>query len=249
MKITDGIHRIGKNSIVNAYLLEEAGEVTIIDAGVPSYYDDIPNELAAMGRSVADVRALVLTHGHSDHIGFAERLRRERSVPVSVHEADAALARGEVRNPAQSSPTHLGPMLGFLWFSLLHGGLRIHPVTAVATFGDGATLDVPGSPRVILVPGHTPGSAALHVPSLDAVFVGDALATYAVTTGERGPQIAPFTADSDQALASLQRLRGSEAKWVLPGHGDAWDDGLEAAIDQVRPVSWAKPKADATASR
>src|SRR5438034_6113693 len=81
MKIAPGIHRIGGNSMINAYLVEQAGEVTIIDAGLPGYYGDIDRELATMGRVPADVRALVLTHGHSDHIGFAERLRRERAVP------------------------------------------------------------------------------------------------------------------------------------------------------------------------
>jgi glyoxylase-like metal-dependent hydrolase (beta-lactamase superfamily II) len=112
MKIAPGIHRIGENSMINAYLVEQAGEVTIIDAGVPGYYNDIDRELAAMGRTPADVRALILTHGHSDHIGFAERLRRERRIPVSVHEADAALARGEVPNPAKGyGPVKLGPLL------------------------------------------------------------------------------------------------------------------------------------------
>lgn len=128
----------------------------------------------------------------------------------------------------------LAPLLGFLWFGLLHGALRTPKLTEVATFGDGATLDVPGSPRVILVPGHTPGSAALHVPALDALFVGDALATYAVTTGVRGPQVAPFTADSDVAVASLSRLAPVVAGLVLPGHGEAWTSGVEEAIRQVR---------------
>jgi glyoxylase-like metal-dependent hydrolase (beta-lactamase superfamily II) len=235
MKIAPGIHRVGSNSLINSYLVEEAGEVTIIDAGVPGYYDDIPRELAAMGRTVADVRALVLTHGHSDHIGFAERIRREKSVPVWVHEADAALARGEVPNPAKGlGPIRLGPLLGFLWFTLVRGGLRQVHLAEVSTFGDGATLDVPGSPRVTLVPGHTPGCAALHVPSRDALFVGDALATLSATTGRRGPQIAPFTADPAQALESLGRIEGVEANWVLPGHGDAWDGGVEAAVRTVR---------------
>ncbi len=238
MKIAPGIHRIGDRSIVNSYLLEDAGEVTIIDAGVPGYYRDIPRELAAMGRTVADVRALVLTHGHTDHIGFAERLRRERRVPVSVYEADAALARGEVPNPAKGyGRTKLGPFLGFLWFTLLRGGLRTPKLQEVATFGDGATLDVPGSPRVILTPGHTPGSAALHVPSLNALFVGDALATYAVTTGARGPQVAPFTADAAQAVASLARLEEISADLVLPGHGDPWTAGIREAVRQVRRVA------------
>ena len=240
MKIAPSIHRLGSNSIINAYLVEEAGAVTIIDAGVPGYYDDIPRELAAMGRTIADVRALVLTHGHSDHIGFAERLRRERNVPVSVHEADAALARGEVPNPAKGyGPIKLGPLVGFLWFAALHGGLRTPRLTEVSTFGDGATLDVPGSPRVILVPGHTPGSAALHIASLEALFVGDAMATYAVTNGQRGPQIAPFTADRQQALASLARLEDVPARYVLPGHGDAWMDGVQSAAARIRVMSQA----------
>ena len=65
MKIAPGIHRIGDNSKINAYLVEQAGEVTIIDAGVSGFYQDIDRELAAMGRTPADVRALVLTHGHT----------------------------------------------------------------------------------------------------------------------------------------------------------------------------------------
>ena len=186
------------------------------------------------------MRALVLTHGHSDHIGFAERLRRERNVPVSVHETDAALARGEVPNPAKGyGPIKLGPLVGFLWFAALHGGLRTPRLTEVSTFGDGATLDVPGSPRVILVPGHTPGSAALHIASLDALFVGDAMATYAVTNGQRGPQIAPFTADRQQALASLARLEDIPARYVLPGHGDPWTDGVQSAAARIRVMSQA----------
>jgi glyoxylase-like metal-dependent hydrolase (beta-lactamase superfamily II) len=235
MKIAPGIHRIGDNSKINAYLIEQAGEVTIIDAGVSGFYKDIDRELAAMGRTPADVRALVLAHGHTDDIGFAERLRRERGVPVSVHEADAALARGEVPNPAKGyGPVKLGPFLGFLWFSALHGGLRTPKLQQVVTFGDGATLDVPGSPRVILTPGHTPGSAALNVAPLGALFVGDAFATYAVTTGARGPQVAPFTADATQAVQSLARLDAISADHVLPGHGDPWTGGTQEAIRQIR---------------
>ncbi len=233
MQLAPGLHRLG-NGLINAYLLADGGAVTIIDAGVPGYWGDLPAELAAMGRTIEDVRAIVLTHGHSDHIGFAERGRRERGWPVHVHELDATLARGEVPNPAKGlGPVKIGPLLSFLWFGARHGGLRTTVLKEVATYGDGAMLDVPGSPRVILVPGHTPGSVALHVPSHDALFAGDALATKAVTTGATGPLIAPFTADPDEARRSLERLRGIEAHWLLPGHGLPWTDGVDAAVARI----------------
>ncbi len=237
MEIGPGIRRIGAG-LVNSYLIEESGSVTIIDAGAPSYWGDLPAELAAMGRSLDDVKAVVLTHGHSDHIGFAERIRRERHVPIRVHEADATLARGEVKNPAKGTgPIRPMPILAFMAFSIRHGMLRIPRIKEVSTFGDGATLDVPGSPQVILVPGHTPGSAALHVPSLGALFVGDAIATQSVTTGAVGPQIAPFSADTAAALASLARLDGIEARLLLPGHGQAWTGGVAEAVRLIRSTA------------
>jgi glyoxylase-like metal-dependent hydrolase (beta-lactamase superfamily II) len=234
MEIGRGIRRIG-TGMVNAYLLEEAGAVTIIDAGLPGYWADLPAELAAMGRSLDDVRAVVLTHGHSDHIGFAERIRRERSVGVRVHELDATLARGEVPNPAKGfGPISIGPLLAFLFYTARKGGLRQQRLTEVITYGDGATLDLPGAPRVIHLPGHTPGMAALHVASRSALFVGDGLATLNVVSGRTGPQVAPFTADARQAVESLRRLEGVEADLVLPGHGLAWTGGVAEAIERVR---------------
>jgi len=234
MELAPGIRRVGPDSIVNSYLLEEGGEVTIIDAAAPGLWRLVPAELAAMGRTLEDVRAIVLTHGHSDHVGYAEIARRERGWPVLVHEADEALARGEVKNPAKSPKIRVRPLAGFLWWGLRHGLLRVPSLVEVGTYGDGATLDVPGAPRVILVPGHTPGTAALHVPLRDAVFVGDALATYTVADGRRGPRVAAFGADYEQARASLVRLEGLAASLVLPGHGDAFAGGIGEAVRLAR---------------
>lgn len=233
MEIVPRIRRLGGDSIVNSYLVEDGGEITIVDAGLSGLWSELPSELHAMGRTLDDVRSIVLTHGHSDHIGFAERGRTERGWPVRVHELDAALARGEIPNPAKTGPMRPLPLLRFLWWAGRHG-LRTHHLSAVETYGDGATLDVPGSPRVTLVPGHTPGQAVLHFASHDALFVGDALCTYAVTTGRRGPQVAPFSADPRLALDNLSRIEGMEAALVLPGHGEAWTNGPAEAVRLAR---------------
>src|SRR2546423_9869515 len=68
MRIAPGIHRIGEG-LVNSYLVEESGAITIVDAGAPGYWNDLPKELAAMGRTFEDIRALLLTHAHIAHVG------------------------------------------------------------------------------------------------------------------------------------------------------------------------------------
>ena len=130
------------------------------------------------------------------------------------------------------------PLIRFLWFGLRHGGLRTHHLTEVSTFDDGAALDVPGSPRVIHVPGHTAGSAAFHVADRDAIFVGDAFVTLNVMTGATGPQLFPnFNADNEQAKRSLDRFDGIDASLVLPGHGAPWTGGMPDAVRRVRATT------------
>jgi glyoxylase-like metal-dependent hydrolase (beta-lactamase superfamily II) len=234
MKLAPGLHRIGSD-VVNVYLVEDAAGVTIVDAGLPGHWRELEQELTRLGRSLDDVRGIVLTHGDSDHIGFAERLRQQKGIVVRVHELDAARARGEVKKPNSGwGPIKLRPLMRFLWYSARHGGLRTRPVRDVTTFADGDVLDLPGSPRIIHVPGHTPGSVAVHIPAVDALFVGDAMTTDNVLTGETGPRPAPFTLDPKSALASLDKLEAVEATWVLPGHGAPWRDGVAEAIRQIR---------------
>ena len=127
MKLAPNLHRIG-NDIVAAYLVEGEGGLTLVDAGVSGQWSDLQSELRDMGRANRDIKGVILTHGDTDHVGFAERLRRDHGVPVFVHEADAPRARGEVRKPnASGGPMKIGPLLRFLWYAGRKGGLRTSP--------------------------------------------------------------------------------------------------------------------------
>jgi glyoxylase-like metal-dependent hydrolase (beta-lactamase superfamily II) len=232
MLLAPGLHRVG-NDIIAAYLVEVGGGVTLVDAGVAGQYSDLERELGSMGRAVADIRGVVLTHGDSDHIGYAERLRSDHGIPVYVGEADAARARGEESTHPAWGKIRLGATAGFLWYTLRKGGLRTTYLTQVMPVHDGDVLDLPGSPRIVSLPGHSAGSIGVVVPAVDAVFVGDALTTRHVLTGRRGPQPAPFTDDADAARASHARLASIDTTWVLPGHGTPWNRGtreLAAAL-------------------
>lgn len=200
MRLAPGLHRIG-NDIVAAYLIVTPEGITLVDAGLPGLYRDLERELAELGRTTADIRGVVLTHGDSDHVGFAERLRRETGVPVFIHAADAHRVRTGEKPKTPMGPSRLGPTLGFLAYGLRKNALRTPHVTSVVEVEEGTVLDLPGAPVVVGMPGHSPGSIAVHVPAVGAVFVGDALTTRHVLTGRQGAQPAPFTDAPDEALA------------------------------------------------
>jgi glyoxylase-like metal-dependent hydrolase (beta-lactamase superfamily II) len=210
----------------------------MVDAGLPGHWRELVDELESMGRSLDDIKALILTHGDSDHLGIAERLRSEHNVPVYIHGADASQARGEApkQNPAWGR-FRVGPTLGFVWYAGRRGGMKVPPVRKVTELSGDGSLQLPGQPEIIHIPGHSPGSIAIHVASVNALFVGDALTTRHVLTGVEGPQPAPFTLDTEMANESLGRLERLDVNWVLPGHGPPWPGSAIDAVRQVRAAA------------
>lgn len=235
MQIAPHLHRIG-NDIVAAYLIVTPDGITVIDAGLPGHWRDLQRELVTLNRSLADIRGIILTHGDSDHLGFAERLRRETGTPIHIHPADADRARGGEKPKTPLGRFRALPVVSFAAYALRKGAARTTYVTETTDISDGQVLDLPGSPRVIGLPGHSPGSVAILSADVRALFVGDALTTRNVLTGDRGPRPAPFTDEPAQAVAILDRLRGTDAEWILPGHGAPWRGTPDAAIDAVQAL-------------
>lgn len=238
-EVAPGVYRFG-SARINWYFVEAGDELTVVDAGIPGHWDRLIDGIGHLGYELDDVRALVLTHGHSDHVGFAERLRTRADVPVFVHTADAAMARGEGGGaPMRKLVSNLwrGAVIGLLVEISRGGGLSTPSIGAVRTFEDGDELDVPGSPRVIHVPGHSPGSCAFYLPDREVLFCGDALATVDVVTGRsRGPQLmSMFTGDESLAADSLDTLDGLGRVTLFPGHGDPWQGDAADAVRLARP--------------
>lgn len=235
-EVAEGVYRFGTQRI-NWYVLEGDDGLTIVDAGLPAHWPQLTKWLDANDYTLNDVGAELLTHGDVDHVGFARTLL-DRGVPVYCHPDDLPLLRGQPQSPP-------GWMLRNLWrphffayvFEMIRDGVRsVEPITDFEPLADGVDLSVPGEPRVIFVPGHTPGSCALYIEDRDVLFCGDVLATRNIFTGREGNPQLIRAADEDHAEAkrSLARLEGLGSVTLLPGHGNPWSGDIDEALDLAR---------------
>jgi glyoxylase-like metal-dependent hydrolase (beta-lactamase superfamily II) len=233
-----GVWRAG-DALVNFYVLAEGSDLTLVDAGLPGHWDQLVAVLASLGRSLRDIHAVLVTHAHPDHCGVAERLRSVADARVMVHALDAPGVTA--RPPMSRLWQSMRDLLPYLRYGpralagpmhlIRNGAFTLQPLREVISFNHDQVLDVPGRPRVVHVPGHTPGSAAFVFEKQGVLFTGDALVTVDTAIGRVGPRVLcrAFTEDSEQALLSLDRLAQSDMAVVLPGHGEPWGKGSAEA--------------------
>lgn len=235
--LVPGVYRLGTEK-VNYYLVEDGGRFTLVDAGLPAYHDQLEPALTGAGHTFDDLAAVVLTHAHSDHTGYAPRLH-ERGIPVYVHEHDRELLATHKQPKRESGmvpylryPTAWG-MLGHM---VARGGTRVGKISDPLSMPAGSPLDVPGRPVPILTPGHTDGHCVLHFESRRVLFTGDLLCTWNALTGRLGPQVMPaaFNESSAECLASLGSIESLDVDVIAPGHGEPWTEGAAEAVARAR---------------
>jgi glyoxylase-like metal-dependent hydrolase (beta-lactamase superfamily II) len=244
--IPRAVHRLG-DDMVNFYIVEEPAGLVLIDSGLPAHWDALRDHLASSGAVPGDIKAVLLTHAHPDHVGLAARVRREAGAPVWIHSAEAATlaAANPARagaSPERSTARYLvrrPAAMGLLVHLARNGGFHPAPVGDPEVFESPITLTrVPGAPEAVPLPGHTPGSAAYVFRHHGVIFTGDALVSHDGLTGLRGPRLVcrGFTHDSAAALASLDTLAGIGGDLtVLPGHGSPMAE-LSLAVEEARRV-------------
>ena len=219
----------------NWYLIEEGGRLTLVDAGFPGHFSVFEQGLRSLGKSIKDVEAIVLTHAHADHIGFAEKVRKLTNAPVFVHAADAKMACRPLQLPwvgllSNAWRPYTATMLGV---AVLNGVFSLPHLTQVQPLRDGQRLDVPGRPLVLHTPGHTDGEIVLLLEDRQVVLSGDTLVTRNLLTGAQGrPQLTNPILNHNyrQATRSLDLLRELGRHTLLSGHGHPWTGDLREAV-------------------
>jgi glyoxylase-like metal-dependent hydrolase (beta-lactamase superfamily II) len=217
-------------------LVTEGITVTLVDSGYPRDRERLLRSLELVGRRPSDVGAVVLTHGHPDHLGSAEYLRGVYGVPVLAHIQEVHNASGaQVEQVSERAllrrawrPPVLRWSLDIVWL----GATRVERVRHLRDFEE-ETLDVPGRPVAIHTPGHTSGHCSVHLPDRGVLLAGDALMTEHAVCRDSGPQLLPafFNTDNGLARRSLERLRPLEADVVVPGHGPAFQGAPTRAVE------------------
>jgi glyoxylase-like metal-dependent hydrolase (beta-lactamase superfamily II) len=243
-QVAPGVHRLG-DEFVNFYLIEHEDGLILVDAGLPGHFGLLQERLTRLGYGLTDIRAVLLTHGHPDHTGLAERLRAQAGAEIWIDRQDAPILAEGLRGLRHAKPER--SVLPYLLRrpaairTPLHlarkGAFTAPKVQKVSVLPDEQPLEtVPGGPQPILVPGHTSGSVAYLFADRGLLFTGDALVTYDGLTGHTGPCIVcrGFTHDSAAALASLDQIAALPQSLILPGHGRPFTDGPRAAADQAR---------------
>lgn len=229
-RVADGVLQLERGG-VNAYLVASDGALVLIDAGLPRTWPLLQEALASLGAQVSDIDALLLTHGHFDHVGMCDRLVDEYHLVPNVHPGDKELVRHPYRYAHESArfpyPFRYPGALPILARMVAGGALGVKGVRAAPTVVAGSSVPLAGGILPIATPGHTDGHCAYLLERTGILFTGDALVTLDPYTGRTGPRVVAraATARSDEALGSLGALAETGAHLVLPGHGSAWSDG------------------------
>lgn len=212
------------NQIVNVVFLKSGEDWYLVDAGMPHSGDTIKSAFEAHAGVDVPPKAILLTHGHFDHVGGIIKLVEEWQVPVYAHELEMPYLTGEKDYPEPDGSVEGGLVAKI---SSLFPNDAIDLTDHVHTFG--ANGEIPGLPgwKWIHTPGHTPGHVSFYREEDRTLIAGDAFVTvrqdslYKVLTQKQEISGPPryFTTDWQAAWNSVKKLEALQPSTVIAGHG------------------------------
>lgn len=219
----------------------DAPEPAIVDTGIASSpAEGMAPALEALGRRIEDVRWILLTHGHIDHVGGAHALWEltGRRAQVVIAEADAPLLRSRrahVQQYLDVRQRYLHDPDGEAKQTAMAAGAISGEMEPTVLVRGGETLSLGGDVTVSVhaVPGHTAGSVAYVVDGQDDVFVGDAVQVHGAANGFPGYE------DPRAYRASLEHLRDVvRPRHLYLGHPYRTADGVPYGVELDRDQAW-----------
>jgi glyoxylase-like metal-dependent hydrolase (beta-lactamase superfamily II) len=215
MEIAPGVYsmRQSKGFDVHAFLLDDGDGLSLIDTLFDADAKVVLNEIKAMGKTITDLKRIVLTHAHRSHLGGLAELKRQSGAQVYAHEWEADIIAGE--RPAQAvSWRPQDPLITYHFQVGNNLNVAHHPPCTVDHFLRGG--EQIGPVQVVHTPGHSPGHLAFYWPQRRVLFTGDAVVTSPkFMTGWPG-----FVLNVKQHQASLRQLAAFDAEILAVGHGE-----------------------------
>lgn len=213
-------HGWGGPGFIASYLVEDGGELALIEAGPASTRDALLAGVRAAGHDPADLRHILLTHIHLDHAAGAGQLARiAPDATVHVHPAGARHLADPSRLLASAQRLY-GDMMDALWGTMLPV-----PAARIRTPADGEAIRVGGRTLVALdTPGHAVHHIAFHDPDAGLVFTGDVGGIRLERARHVRPPTPPPEVDTPAWMASIDRLRALEPRMLFPTHFGGVDD-------------------------
>jgi glyoxylase-like metal-dependent hydrolase (beta-lactamase superfamily II) len=210
--IVDGLWSINLGQ-VNAFVIDD-GELTLVDTGFGASPPKIVAALEALGKQVADVRHILVTHCHPDHAGGLAAIKQQTSANAYMHPADAAMVRkGNGKRPLIAAPGALRKIMFNLFVARASGDIA--PCAVDREIGDGAQLPIGGGLQAIHVPGHCAGQLAFHWPRRGVLIAADTASNMPSLGLSLGYE------DLQEGLRSLAKVAALDFDVACFGHGTA----------------------------
>ena len=223
-RIQPGLYTFSGLGAGRVYLIRDSDGLTLVDAGLEASTDKIIEQLEGVGEEPANIKRILITHAHPDHVGGLHRLKEVSGAQVIASEIERPVIEGEVPipRPSKDSLSGLARFISIPETTL--PGIRVDRIV-----GEGDRIgEAMGGLEVLFTPGHAPGHLAFWQPGLRVLFCGDVMMYF---LGRLRLPISIATVDMYQNRLSIGQLAQLDAETVLFGHGEPL---TENAAETVR---------------